>query len=137
MIVDLLGSHLRDVPTIDPSYWTVPPESVAVIKADPGAGRVFGVAEKSSAEPGFASREVDFFEGRDPLPWSLPPVWGLPSSAGHTPIYPRRLLTFHDHARPGSTRFDVEGVTHFLTPRPIPGFPGPSSEPAPPRSTGT
>ena len=125
VIADLLGSHLWDVPTVDPSYWTVPPASVGAIQSDPAAFRVFGVAEKSSAEPGFASREVDFFEGRDTLAWSLPPIWGLPSSIGHTPIYPRRLLTFHDHANPGTTRFDVEGVTHLLTARPIPGFPGP------------
>ena len=123
VIADLLGSHWLDVPTIDPSYWTNPPKSVAIIKADPDAGRIFGLAEKSSAEPGFASRPVDFFEGRDPLPWSLAPIWGLPSSAGHTPIYPRRLLTFHDDA--GPARFDVEGVTHLLTNRPIQGFAGP------------
>ena len=127
VIADLLGSHAYDVPTVDPSYWTVPPESVARIKADGDeVGRVFGLAEKSSAEPGFASRPVDFFEGRDTLPWCLPPIWGLRSSAGHTPIYPRRLLTFHDHANPGVARFDAEGVTHLLTPRPIPNFPGPS-----------
>jgi Bacterial membrane protein YfhO len=124
VIADLLGSHRFDVPTIDPTYWTKPPASVAVIKADPGAVRVFGVPEKSSAEPGFASREVDFFEIRDTLAWSLPPVWGLNSSIGHTPIYPRRLLTFHDHATPISTRFDVESVTHVLTPRSIPRYPG-------------
>jgi hypothetical protein len=125
VIADLLGSHWRDVPTIDPSYWTSPPPAVARIKADPAAGRVFGMAEKSSAEPGFASRAVDFFEGRDTLAWCLPPAWGIPSSIGHTPIYPRRLLTFHDHAGPGSTRFDVEGVTHILAARPIEGFTGP------------
>jgi Bacterial membrane protein YfhO len=125
VIADLLGSHLRDVPTIDPSYWTNPPASVRRIKTDPEAVRVYGVAEKSSAEPGFASRGVDFFEGRDTLAWSLPPVWGLLSSIGHTPIYPRRLLTFHDHATPIPTRFDVEGVTHLLTARPIPKYPGP------------
>jgi Bacterial membrane protein YfhO len=125
VIADLLGSHAFDVPAIDPSYWTTPPDSVARIKADPGTIRVFGVAEKSAAEPGFASREVDFFEVRDPLAWSLPPVWGLRTSQGHTPIYPRRVLTFQEHAHPISTRFDVEGVTHLLAGRPIPGFTGP------------
>jgi hypothetical protein len=125
VIADLLGSHWLDVPTIDPSYWTKPPASVAAIQADPARGRVQGEAEKSSAEPGFASRPVDFFEGRDPLPWSLPPIWGLDSSIGHTPIYPRRLLTFHDNVRPPVTRLDVEGVTHLLAARSIPGFPGP------------
>jgi len=123
VIADLLGSHALDVPTIDPTYWTKPPDSVAVIKSDPDAGRVFGIAEKSSAEPGFASRPVDFFEIRDTLAWSLPPIWGLDSSIAHTPIYPRRLLTFHDFAAP-PTRFDVESVTHVLTSRAIPNYPG-------------
>jgi hypothetical protein len=124
VIADLLGSHALDVPTIDPSYWTSPPPTVARIKADPGTIRVHGVAERSAAEPGFASRDVDFFEIRDPLAWSLAPVWGLSSSLGHTPIYPRRLLTFHEHCGSGGTRFDVEGVTHLVTGRPIAGFPG-------------
>ena len=125
VIADLLGSHIADVPTIDPSYWTTPPESVARIKDDPGTIRVFGVAKKSAAEPGFASRDVDFFEVRDPLAWSLPPVWGLRTSQGHTPMYPRRVLTFQDRLSPGFVRFDVEGVTHILTGQPIVGFPGP------------
>jgi hypothetical protein len=124
VIADLLGSHLWDVPTIDPSYWTKPPDSVARIKADPGTIRIYGYAEKSSAEPGFASREVNFFEGRDSLSWSLPPIWGLLSSIGHTPIYSRRLKLFHDHARPLPTRFDVEGVTHVLLPARS-SYPGP------------
>ncbi len=114
VIADLLGSHRLDVPTIDPSYWTKPPESVARIKADPWLIRVFGVALRSSAEPGFASRNVNFFEVRDQLAWALPPVWGLRTSQGHTPIYPRRVLTFQEHAAPGWTRFIVEGVTHVL-----------------------
>jgi Bacterial membrane protein YfhO len=119
VIVDLLGSHRFDVPTIDPSYWTKPPETVARIKADPWLLRVHGIAGRSSAEPGFASREVNFFEVRDPLAWSLPPVWGLRTSQGHTPIYPRRVLTFQKHAWPGWTRFSVEGVTHVLMGVPI------------------
>ncbi len=125
VLADLLGSHAADVPTIDPAYFTRAPLSASRIKADPGTIRVFGAAERSAAEPGFASRPVDFFEVRDTLAWALPPIWGLPSAMGHTPIYPRRLLTFHDHAHPSMTRFDAEGVTHLLTGRPIPGFPGP------------
>jgi Bacterial membrane protein YfhO len=117
VIADLLGSHRFDVPTIDPSYWTTPPDSVALIKADPGTIRVFGMAERSAAEPGFASREINFFEVRDPLPWSLPPVWGLATSQGHTPMYPRRVLTFHEHASMPA-RIDVEGVTQILAGRP-------------------
>ncbi len=122
--LDLFGSHWFDVPTIDPSYWTVPPESVARIKADPTTIRVFGVAERAAAEPGFASHPVDFFEVRDTLGWSLPPVWGLKSATGLTPLYPRRVMTFHDHAHPLATRYDVEGVTHLLTGQPIAGFTG-------------
>jgi len=125
VIADLLGSHLADVPTIDPRFWTEPPESARRILADPGTIRVFGVAEKSAAEPGFASRPVDFFEVRDTLAWSLPPIWGLRSAMEHTPIYPRRMETYHEHAGPGLARFETEGVTHIVTARPIPGFPGP------------
>jgi len=125
VLVDLLGSHSADVPTIDPAYFTRPPESAARIMADPGTIRVYGVAERSAAEPGFASRPIDFFEVRDTLAWGLPPIWGLKSSMGHTPIYPRRVLTFHEHARPFLARLEAEGVTHVLTGRPIEGFPGP------------
>ncbi|WP_435009198.1 YfhO family protein [Tundrisphaera lichenicola] len=124
VMLDLLGSHVADVPTIDPSYWTIPPESARRIKADPSTIRVFGAAEKSAAEPGFASRPVDFFEVRDTLAWSLPPIWGLSSAMGHTPIYPRRMLIFHDHANPVLARYEVEGVTHLVTGRPVPGYPG-------------
>ena len=124
ILLDLLGSHWADVPTIDPSYWTVPPDSARKIQADPTAIRVFGIAEKSSAEPGFASRPVNFFEVRDTLAWSLAPVWGLKSSVGLTPIYPRRILTFFDHTTPITTRYQVEGVTHLLAGRPIEGFRG-------------
>jgi hypothetical protein len=114
VIADLLGSHWSDVPTIDPSYWTKPPETVARVKADPWLIRVHGIAGRSAAEPGFASKAVDFFEVRDPLPWTLPPIWGLRSSQGHTPMYPRRVLTFQEHARQNLTSFRVEGVTHLL-----------------------
>jgi len=129
VLVDLLASHSADAPTIDPAFFNVPPESARRIKADPATTRVYGVALRSAAEPGFASRAVDFFEVRDTLAWSLPPIWGLRSSMGHTPLYPRRVLTFHEHARPPLARFAAEGVTHIITGRPIPDFPGPS-EPA-------
>ena len=124
VIADLLGSHIADVPTIDPSYWTTPPISAARIKADPSLIRIYGAAEKSAAEPGFASRPVDFFEIRDTLAWSLPPIWGLSSAMGHTPIYPRRMLTFHDHANPSKTQLEVEGVSHLVSGRPLPGLRG-------------
>ena len=128
ILLDLLGSHWADVPTIDPSYWTVPPESARMIQADPTTVRIFGVAKKSSAEPGFASRPVNFFEVRDTLAWSLAPVWGLKSSTGLTPIYPRRILTFFDHVHPFTTRYKVEGVSHLLTGSRIVGFKGRTEE---------
>ncbi|WP_435015827.1 YfhO family protein [Tundrisphaera sp. TA3] len=125
IIADLLGSHRFEAPTIDPSYWTDPPASAKKILADPGTIRVYGVAQASSGEPGYASESINFPAVRDTLPWSLPPIWGLRSATGETPMYDRRLLTFHDHAAPGLVRFDVEGVTHLLMDRPIPGFTGP------------
>jgi hypothetical protein len=59
LIADLLGAHWRDVPTIDPSYWTEPPLSARLIQTDPAHGRVFGLARFSAGEPGYASRRVD------------------------------------------------------------------------------
>ncbi len=35
IIADLLGSNWYEVPTIDPRYWSEPPESVARLKSDP------------------------------------------------------------------------------------------------------
>ena len=117
VIADLLGSHRDDAPTIDPSYWTTPPLSAQKLKADPSVVRIFGVAERSSGEPGYASEPIDFFAVRDMLDWSLPPVWGLATSRGETPIIPRRLLKYTDHAKQGEGRFDIESVSHFVTPR--------------------
>lgn len=117
VIADLLGAHWRDVPTVDPSYWTSPPQSARVIQADPGAIRVFGVADRSAGEPGYASEPVDFMSVRDTLDWSLPPVWGILSCNGQTPIIPRRLLTYTDNMRIGRGRFEIESVTHVVTGR--------------------
>jgi len=114
VIADLLGAHARDVPTVDPSYWTDPPPTALAVLADPTHGRVFGVADKSSGEPGYASEPVDFFAARDALDWSLPPVWGLNSSGGETPLIPRRVVGYTDHVRPGQGRFDLENVTHIV-----------------------
>jgi hypothetical protein len=114
VILDLLGSHNVDAPTIDPAYWTDPPATVDRLKSDPTLQRILGIAEKSSGEPGFASRPVDFLEVRDELAWSLPPVWGLNSAGGETPLYSRRLLEFNDHARPDEGRLDIPGVSHLI-----------------------
>jgi len=119
VIADLLGSHARDVPTVDPSYWTKPPSSVDRLAAESTPGRVFGASDRSAGEPGYASEPVDFFPVRDPLGWSLATVWGLASSSGETPIIARRMLAYTDHARPGAGRFDFEGVTHLLASRPM------------------
>ncbi len=59
----------------------------------------------------------------------MPPVWGLKSATGLTPLYPRRVLTFQEHANPLTARYDVEGVTHLLTGQAIAGFTG-RTEPA-------
>jgi hypothetical protein len=89
------------------------------LKADPALIRVFGECDRSAGEPGFASEPIDFLGVRDALDWSLAPVWGLSSSAGETPIVPRRLIEFYDHTRPGWGRFDIEGVSHVLTSSPL------------------
>ena len=117
-IADLLGAHLVDVPSIAPAYWTEPPLSARILKADPTVARIHGVASRSAGEPGYASEPVDFLSVRDPLGWSLAPVWGLSSSIGETPIIPRRLLNYNDNARFGRGRFDLESVSHILMNRP-------------------
>jgi Bacterial membrane protein YfhO len=114
VITELLWSHSADVPTIDPAYWTVPPPTVDVLKADPTLIRIFGLAAKSSGEPGYASHPVDFMAVRDSLAWSLAPVWGLSSSTGETPINPLRMLEYTEHIHPSQGRFVIESVSHIL-----------------------
>ena len=115
VLVDLSTAHFNDAPTVSPAYWTSPPETARVLKADPGFIRVFGIAEKHSGEPGYASERIDFLPARDPLDWSLPAAWGLSSSAGKTPMISRRLLDYFDHVRSG--RLDIESVSHVVTGR--------------------
>lgn len=114
VLLDLLGSHRHDVPTVDPRYWTEPPDSAKLLQKEPGEVRVFGLARYSAGEPGYASAPFDFMPVRDPLGWSLPIVWGLKSSIGETPIRSERMLAYTDLAPPGRGRFDVESVTHVL-----------------------
>jgi Bacterial membrane protein YfhO len=116
VIVDLLSAHWVDVPTVDPRYWTVPPDSVLQLKSDRNIIRVFGIGDKHSGEPGYASEFVDFKAVRDPLDWSLPLAWKLNSSRGNTPMISRRIVDFANHA-PGSTRYDLEGDSYILTGR--------------------
>jgi hypothetical protein len=128
IILDLFGSHLRDVPTVSPTYWTVPPPTVAALKADPTFIRLFAVARRSAAEPGYASEPVDFFSVRDALDWSLPLVWRVPSARGETPIIPRRLLAYTDNAVVGGGRYDIESVSHLITGYPGRGKSGPAEQ---------
>ena len=115
--VELLAAHWYDAPTIDPRYWTVPPATARRLAADPSVIRVSGTGVLSAGEPGYASEpgRVDFMAARDTLAWSLPPVWGLRSSSGITPIVSRRYFSYADHVQFGAGRFDVEGVSHMLT----------------------
>jgi Bacterial membrane protein YfhO len=115
VIADLLGSHWADVPTVDPSFWTDPPESVGRLKSDPNLIRIFGIADKSAAEPGYASEPVDFLAARDQLDWSLAPVWHIPSARGETPMRARRSVDFFDYG--GRRLIDVASITHVLTGR--------------------
>jgi hypothetical protein len=90
---------------------------VVRLKADPGLIRIFGKADKSAAEPGYASEPIDFLEAREQLDWSLCLVWNIRGSKGETPIIPLRYLNYMDNARVGGGRFDIESVTHVLTGR--------------------
>jgi hypothetical protein len=119
-IADLLGAHWNDTPTVDPSYWTSAPASARRLREDPAARRVLGEPALSSGEPGYASRPFDFLAVRELLAWSLPPVWGLSTIGGQTPILPRRRLTFTEMAEPRA-RFVVEGLSHLV----MPTSPGP------------
>jgi hypothetical protein len=122
VILDLLGAHIADVPTVDPRYWTRPPESARRLKSDPSLVRVFGKADKSAGEPGYASKKVNFLAVRDTLDWSLPPVWHVASARGETPMIARRSLDYTDHALIGRGRLDIESVTHVVTGRQFKGM---------------
>jgi hypothetical protein len=128
VLADLLSAHWYDVPTVDPRFWKVPPASVERLKAAPELVRVFGIGDKASGEPGYASEPVDFYAVRDPLDWSLPLVWNLNAAKGNTPMISRRLADFVDEKlgkKLGKTRFDLEGDSHIVTGRKRVGiFPG-------------
>ena len=110
---DSLSAHAVDVPTVDPAYWTTEPETARWLKRQPDLERIFGERLRASGEPGYASEPIDFLAVRELLAWSLPPVWGLASTAGETPIIPRRRLRFTAHEEVVA-RFDVEGLSHVL-----------------------
>jgi hypothetical protein len=117
ILIDLLSAHFVDVPTVDPRYWTDPPESAQLLKTDPGLIRIFGVGDKAAGEPGYVSEPVDFFSVRDPLDWSLPAAWAIPSSKGETPMKSRRLIDYFDSTTGyhGRGRYDIDSVTHIVT----------------------
>jgi len=117
VIADMLGAHWVDVPTVDPRYWTEPPESVRWLNNDPSLIRVYGEADKSAAEPGYASEPIDFLAVRDQLDWSLPAAWHISSSRGETPMIARRSVDYFDHAYVGRGLFEIDSVTHVLTGR--------------------
>jgi hypothetical protein len=117
VIADLLGAHAADVPTVDPRYWTEPPETARRLKSDPGLIRIFCLADKSAGEPGYASRPIDFLSVRDTLDWSLGPVWHLASARGETPMIASRVLDYTNNVVPGKGRLDIESVSHVVTGR--------------------
>ena len=119
VIADLLGAHWDDIPTIDPSYWTEAPASAELIGAAPGHDRVLGTGRFSAGEPGYASVAIDFKTARDTLAWSLPPVFGLRSALGETPMVPTRWKRYMDATDGTEARLAIAGVTHLLH-----GFPG-------------
>ena len=117
VLIDLLGAHKDDAPTVGPEYWTDPPESVKRIQADPSFIRVFGTGERSAAEPGYASEPIDFMKSRDALDWSLPAAWGLASAKGETPMISRRIIDYFDNTLYGAGRFDLDSVSHIVVGR--------------------
>jgi len=117
VLMDLLGAHKDDAPTISPEYWTNPPETVKRIKSDPSFIRVFGTGERSAAEPGYASEPIDFMKARDALNWSLPAAWGLASAKGETPMISRRIIDYFDNTMYRAGRFDLDSVSHVVVGR--------------------
>ena len=115
ILAELLGAHAEDVPTVPPTYWTSPPETVRWLQADPGFIRLFGDGDKHSGEPGYASEPIDFMASRDALEWSLSAVWGIATSIGETPMISSRLHDYYDAVTVGAGRFDLECVTHVVT----------------------
>src|SRR5262249_46830981 len=66
---------------------------------------------------GYASEPVNFPAVRDPLGWSLPPVWHLAASRGNTPMIPRRIDLYCAATQRFLWRHDLEGDSHIVTGR--------------------
>jgi hypothetical protein len=116
VMADLLSAHWVDVPTVDPRYWTQPPNSVLRLKSNPETVRIFAIGDKHAGEPGYASERIDFMAVRDPLDWSLPLAWHVNASRGNTPMIARRTVDFGEFVS-GGIRFDLEGDSHIITGR--------------------
>lgn len=114
LLADLVGAHWYDAPTVDRAYWTVPPKSAQLLRADPSFVRLFGLCDFSSGEPGYVERPIDFLAVRDALDWSLPAAWGLHAARGETPIISSRIPAYSDHTFIGAGRFDIEAVSHVV-----------------------
>ena len=70
VIADLLGSHSGRHAHCRPKVLDQPPDAVGRLKKDPSLIRVYGKADKSATEPGYASEFIDFFAVRDQLDWT-------------------------------------------------------------------
>lgn len=115
VVVDLMAAHWHEAPTIDPSYWTKAPPSARWIKEQGDVIRIYGENTLHSAEPGYASKPVNFEAVKELLAWSLPPVWGLDGVVGVTPIYSVRRFLFQ--SLPGLAGPDIEGMNYLVTGR--------------------
>lgn len=120
ILIDLASAHWNSSPTAPPAFWTDPPPSARLIKADPTFLRMYGEGTFPSGIPGYASKPTDFLVNRELLAWSTPLVWGLPSNGGETPIIPRRRLWFTDWHSPA--RLDLDGLTHLVVGRARPNL---------------
>jgi hypothetical protein len=118
ILFDLVTAHFHDCPTVDPVYWTETPAVARAIAEDPGSVRMLGQRDYSSGEPGYASKPVDFLAVRDTLAWSLPPVFGLKTIKGETPIISIRRAWLDEIRTP--ERLALEGLTHLITARGMP-----------------
>jgi hypothetical protein len=118
IIVDLVASHFHDAPTVDPRYWTQTPAVAGAILDDPTYLRMVGERTYSAGEPGFVVKPIDFLPVRETLAWSLPPVFGLRSIEGATPILDRRRDWMSRIATANRARLD--GLSHVVTGRPSP-----------------
>ncbi len=79
--------------------------------------RIFAKGDKSAGEPGYASEKVNFYPVRDPMDWSLPPVWHVPTSRGNTPMIPLRLELYARLTEKYPWRHDLESDSHIVTGR--------------------